>query len=171
MYNLVCLGNCFYVCCAGKMSAKWGRQIWDRLTRQKSDDRINKNHMTEYFWPYNRMNRKPDDRIYLHKVNFELHTKSLLPFKCTQPQHHMHPLTTYSPPMHPCTDPCTAQLALHTRPQSNPNCSELVLFCCIQSYLFGHLVFYLFSPLDSVYLTSSTKIAAKITLFICNNER
>ena len=52
----------------------------------------------------------------------------------------------------------------------------LMVFCffslmVIFTYLFGHLVFYLFSPLDSVYLTSSTKIAAKITLFICNNER
>ena len=35
----------------------------DRPIRPKPDDRINKNHMTEYFLPYDRINRKKDDRI------------------------------------------------------------------------------------------------------------
>ena len=35
----------------------------DRDIRLISDDRINKNHMTEYFLPCDQINRKPDDQI------------------------------------------------------------------------------------------------------------
>ena len=41
----------------------------------------------------------------------------------------------------------------------------IFIFSVLQSFghFFGHLVFYLFGPLDSVYLTSSTIIVPKIT--------
>ena len=41
----------------------------DRPIRPKLEDRINKNHKTKYFWPYNRINRKPDDQIYLFSIS------------------------------------------------------------------------------------------------------
>ena len=70
------------------------------------------------------------------KVILELHTKSLLPFKCTQPapqpQHYANP----SPPInHPCTHephPCT-DLARHPRPHFNPTQHiriRTTLYCC-----------------------------------------
>ena len=40
----------------------------DRLIRPKPDDRINKNHTTKYFLPYDQINRKPNDQIYLPLV-------------------------------------------------------------------------------------------------------
>ena len=40
-------------------------KIWDRPIRSKPEDRINKNHMTKYFWPYDQINRNTDDQIYL----------------------------------------------------------------------------------------------------------
>ena len=43
-------------------------KIWDRPIRPKPDDRIYKNHLTEYFLPYDWINRKPDDQIYLPLV-------------------------------------------------------------------------------------------------------
>ena len=39
-----------------------------RPIRPKPNIQINKNHMTKYFLPYDRINRKPDDRIYPHLV-------------------------------------------------------------------------------------------------------
>ena len=35
----------------------------DRPIRPKLDHQINKKHMIEYFIPYDRINRKPDDQI------------------------------------------------------------------------------------------------------------
>ena len=35
----------------------------DREIRPIPDDRINKNHVTEYFLPYDQKNRKPDGQI------------------------------------------------------------------------------------------------------------
>ena len=36
----------------------------DGPIRPKPENQINKNLMTKYFGPYNRINRKPDDQIY-----------------------------------------------------------------------------------------------------------
>ena len=49
-----------------KRKRPWKR---DRPIRPKPDNRINKNHTTKYFWPYNRKNRKSDDRIYLPSIS------------------------------------------------------------------------------------------------------
>ena len=39
---------------------RWRQACWT-----ETNDRINKNHMTKFFSPYDRINRKPDDQIYL----------------------------------------------------------------------------------------------------------
>ena len=41
----------------------------DRPIRSKPDNRINKNHMIEYFGPYDRINRKSNDQIFLPSIS------------------------------------------------------------------------------------------------------
>ena len=55
---------------------EWRKSVWwckfwkVSETGTKPDDRVNKNHKTEYFLPYNQINRKADDQIYANPVNF-----------------------------------------------------------------------------------------------------
>ena len=50
----------------------------DRYNRPKLGDRINKNPMTKYFWPYDPINWKPDDWIYLPLITLFIWSSGFL---------------------------------------------------------------------------------------------
>ena len=115
---------------------------WGRPIKPKPDNQISKNQMIKYFWPYDLIGFT---RCFLYR--------SPRRTDCKEGGQCFNVISRYF-------TKCKVDRILGSKQYFWP----YVLFCCfgpmvIFIYLFGHLVFYLFGPLDSVYWTSSICIS------------